>query len=71
MEFVIKKSSWYFISQAQIDVILYQELKKYRINSKTARWSAVLLFILYCGYQKSNFWYLKKNPFLDMKKSMI
>ena len=37
MEFVIKKSSCYFISKTQIDVFLYQELKKNRINSKTAR----------------------------------
>ena len=28
MEFVIKKSSWYFISKTQIDVFLYQELKQ-------------------------------------------
>ena len=28
MEFVIKKSSWYFISKTQIDVFLCQEFKK-------------------------------------------
>ena len=28
MEFVIKKSSWYFISKTQIDVLFYQEFKE-------------------------------------------
>ena len=68
MEFVIKKSSWYFISKTQIDVFSYQELKKNRINSKTARWSAVLLFILYFVISKIDFWYLKKIHFLIWKK---
>ena len=60
MEFVIKKSSWYFISKLRLMFFFYiKNLKKYRINSKTARRGAVLMFILYFVISKIDFWYKK------------
>ena len=69
MEFVIKKSSWYFISKTQIDVFLSRIDKKYRLNSKKVRWGAVLLFILYFVISKIDFWYKKRIHFLIWKKN--
>ena len=67
MEILIQKSSWYFISKSQIDVFFYIKNKtKYRIDSKTARWGAVLLVIR--NFVIAKIVFDIKNPFLDMKK---